>query len=100
MATLAPLITNFAGVEAKQIDYQIDGNSRSVFVDGMLDQALEGVGGGDPNAVMVLENAPHPASSRLALAKATRSHLHGFGIDWDETGGNNNGHFSPFSWSG
>jgi hypothetical protein len=24
--------------------------------------------------------------------------MHGFGIDWDETSGRNNGHFAPFSW--
>jgi hypothetical protein len=40
----------------------------------------------------------HPASARLALAKATASHLHAFGLDWDDTSGNNNGHFAPFNW--
>ena len=34
-----------------------------------------------------------------ALAKASRGHMHAFGIDWDDTGGKNNGHFAPFSWS-
>jgi hypothetical protein len=40
----------------------------------------------------------HPANARLALAKATGSHLHAFGLDWDDTSGNNNGHFAPFNW--
>ena len=35
----------------------------------------------------------------LALAKASRSHMHAFGIDWDDTSGRNNGHFAPFAWS-
>jgi hypothetical protein len=39
-----------------------------------------------------------PANSRLALAHATASHLHAFGLDWDDTSGNNNGHFAPFNW--
>jgi hypothetical protein len=40
----------------------------------------------------------HPANPRLALAKATRSHLHAFGIDWNDTSGQNNGHYAPFNW--
>jgi hypothetical protein len=24
--------------------------------------------------------------------------MHGFGIDWDDTSGRNNGHFAPFAW--
>jgi hypothetical protein len=42
----------------------------------------------------------HPANSRLALARATRSHLRAFGIDWDDESGKNNGHFAPFAWKG
>lgn len=45
------------------------------------------------------DNVGHPAASRLAQAKASRSHMHAFGIDWDDTAGGNNGHFAPFSWS-
>ena len=41
----------------------------------------------------------HPAATRLALAKASRGHMHAFGINWDDTTGKNNGHFAPFSWS-
>jgi hypothetical protein len=47
---------------------------------------------------MYLENVPHPISSRLALARATRSHLHAFGLDWDDDSGRNNAHFAPFDW--
>lgn len=36
----------------------------------------------------------------LALAHATDSHVHAFGIDWDNTSGTNNGHFAPFNWQG
>lgn len=49
---------------------------------------------------MYLDNAPHPANKRLALAKAVRSHLHAFGLDWDDASGRNNGHFAPFNWQG
>lgn len=98
MSALAPLIGNFAGVEAKPITYQKNGNTRSVSIPGILEQGCEGVAGGAANQPMYIDNAPHPANSRLALAKSTNSHLHAFGIDWDSSGGNN-AHFAPFSWS-
>ncbi|MEZ4679279.1 MAG: DUF1326 domain-containing protein [Caldilineaceae bacterium] len=99
MAALAPLIGNFAGVDSKPITYQKQGNTRSVSIPGMLEQACEAATGGDASQPMYLENTPHPANPQLALAKSTGSHLHGFGIDWDSSGGNN-AHFAPFSWSG
>ena len=99
MSALAPLIGTFAGVESKPITYMKQGNRRSVSIPGLLEQACEGVAGGDANQPMYIDNAPHPANSRLALAQSTGSHLHAFGIDWDSSGGNN-AHFAPFSWSG
>lgn len=38
--------------------------------------------------------------SRLALGRSMRSHLHVFGLNWDDTSGQNNGHFAPFNWQG
>ena len=67
---------------------------------GVLDIAVEGIPGAKQDEPIYLENVGHPAASRLALAKASRSHMHGFGLDWDETSGRNNGHFAPFSWKG
>ena len=99
MAALAPLIGTFLGAEARPIDFQKDGMRWSVSVPGMLDQAAEGVSGGrDPAEPMYLDNTPHPVNARLALAKAVRSHLHAFGLDWDDDSGQNNGHFAPFDW--
>jgi hypothetical protein len=65
----------------------------------MLEQSCEGVASvSDPTQPLYIDNTMHPANSRLALAKATGSHLHAFGLDWDDTSGNNNGHFAPFNW--
>lgn len=101
MAALAPLIGKFLGSETKAIHYKKDGMSRSVSISGVLDQAVEGVGSpakhGEP---LYLDNTMHPANARLALARAEASHLHAFGLDWDDTSGRNNGHFAPFNWQG
>ncbi|MBI3325495.1 MAG: DUF1326 domain-containing protein [Nitrospinae bacterium] len=101
MAPLAPLIGTFLGAEAKPIQYQKNGMSRSVSIPGVLEQAVEGVPGAvNPAEPMYIDNTLHPANARLALAHAVRSHLHVFGIDWDDSSGQNNGHFAPFNWRG
>ena len=64
----------------------------------MLDEALEGMLGANGAEPLYVDNVPHPVNSRLALAHATRSHVHAFGIDWDNTSGRNNAHFAPFDW--
>lgn len=98
MAPLAGLIGTFAGVESRPIRFEQDGLRRSASIPERLDQALEGVVGGNGSDPLYLDNVGHPVSARLALAKATRSHVHGFGIDWDDVSGGNNGHFAPFDW--
>ncbi len=99
MAALAPLIGRFGGAEAKPIKFEMSGMRRSVSIPDVLDIAIEGIAGAKPDEPIFFDNVGHPAASRLALAKASRSHMHGFGIDWDDTSGRNNGHFAPFAWS-
>ena len=100
MAGLSRLITNFLGVESKPIQFQGEGMQWSVSIPGVLDQAVEGVPSpvkeGEP---LYIDNTIHPVNPRLALAKAQRSHVSVFGLKWDDTSGNNNGHFAPFNWS-
>jgi len=101
MAALGPLVGTFLGAEAKPFHYQNQGMSRAVTIAGVLDEACEGVPSAiNPQEPLYIENTLHPSNSRLALAKATRSHLHAFGINWDDTSGSNNGHFAPFIWQG
>jgi hypothetical protein len=98
MAALGPLVGRFAGAEAKPIKLEGTGMKRSVSIPGVLDIAIEGIAGARQDEPIYLDNVGHPAASRLALAKATRGHMHAFGINWDDTSGRNNGHFAPFSW--
>jgi hypothetical protein len=100
MASLGGLISNFAGVESRPIHFLRNGLERSASIPGVLDQALEGTTGANGSEPMYVDNVPHPVSSRLALAHGTRSHVHAFGIDWDNTSGKNNGHFASFNWQG
>jgi hypothetical protein len=98
MAALGPLVGRFAGAEAKPIKVEGKGLQRSASIPDMLDIAIDGIPGAKQDEPIYFDNVGHPAASRLALAKASRSHMHAFGINWDDTSGRNNGHFAPFSW--
>ena len=101
MAALAPLVSQVAGVERRPITFEIDGLTRSVRAGELIDQACTGIASGiDPTKAISVDNTVHPVNSRLSLAKATRSSIHAFGIDWDDSTGTRNGHFAPFSWTG
>jgi hypothetical protein len=101
LAVLRPLITSFLGVEKKSIKFEKDGLRRSVSIQGVLDQAVEGIPSrtvqGEP---LVIDNSIHPVNKRVALARATRSILSAFGLNMNDTSGRNNGHFASFSWQG
>jgi hypothetical protein len=98
-AILTSVIGKFLGVESRPIQFTKNGLRRSVSIPSLLQESCEGVASaGNPSEPLYIDNTLHPANSRLALAKATDSHLHAFGLDWDDTSGNNNGHFAPFNW--
>ena len=100
MAPLSGLIGTFLGVERAPIRIERSGLSFAVTAGNLVDMAAEGQKGLDPGATepMFLENTGHPVSNRLALAHASKSHVHALGLAWDDPSGKNNGHFAPFNW--
>jgi hypothetical protein len=100
MAPLSGLIGKFLGAESASIRIDRSGLKFTVKAGTLLDMAAEGQRGIDPNTTepMFLDNTGHPVSTRLALAHASKSHLHALGLTWDDDSGKNNGHFSPFAW--
>lgn len=101
MEALAPLVGEFAGIEKRPITFEQSGMKYVVKAGELVEQSLEGVASMlDENEPMYIDNVGHPANSRLALATATNSAFHAFGIDWDDASGTRNGHFAPFSWNG
>ena len=100
MAPLSGLIGTFLGAEQAPIRIERDGKRFNVTAGKLVDMAGEGAMGIDPNGTepMYLENTGHPVSSRLALAHASKSHVHAFGLTWDDASGKNNGHYAPFNW--
>ncbi len=100
MAALAPLVGRVAGVEKRPISFESEGLKRAVKAGELIDQACEGVAGAKADEPISLDNTGHPVNSRLALAKAVRSKIRAFGIDWNDSSGTRNGHFAPFAWAG
>jgi hypothetical protein len=100
MAALGPLVGKVAGVEKRAIRFEMDGMQRFVTAGKLIDQACTGVPGARPDEPMYLDNVGHPVASKVALAKATKSRFHAFGIDWEDSSGTRNGHFAPFAWAG
>lgn len=101
MAMLAPLVGKVAGIERAPIEFSAHELSRAVRAGSFVDQACEGLQSMvKPGEPIVIDNVAHPVNTRLALAKATRSHMDAFGIRWDDATGTRNGHFASFAWSG
>jgi hypothetical protein len=94
------LVGDFRGVEVHPITFRMDGVSRSTVIPGVMEFAVQGVLSRNNNGEPIyIDNTSHPAGRRLALAKSTETHIHGFGLDLDMTGKGNNGHFAPFNWN-
>ena len=99
MALMAPLIGNFAGIERAPIAIERGAMGFSITAGDLLRHGAEGVASAaDPAETIVIDNTAHPANKRLHLARGTHSHLHAFGIDWDDAAGGHNGHYAPFDW--
>lgn len=100
MALVVPLIGKFVGVERRPIRFSAEGTRYAISAGELVDQACEGVmASAEAAEPMALVNTGHPVNARLALARATRSRFHAFGIDWEDASGARNGHFAPFRWS-
>ena len=100
MAALSGLVGKLLGVESAPIRFDRSGVKWSVKAGDLVDMAAQGAMVINPNETepLHLDNTGHPAANRLALAHASKSHVHALGLAWDDTGGRNNGQYAPFSW--
>ena len=94
------LVDDFRGVEFKPIEFNLDGLKRTTVIPDVVSFEIEGVLSrnrtGEP---LYIDNTAHPAGRRLALARAKRFRMHGFGLDVDFVGKGNNGHYARFAWA-
>ena len=98
MQALAPLVSENLGVERAAIEVGEEGLRHSVRIGDTIDFEIEdvvpfGVESGEPAR---LTGIFHPAGSELTIAKATRSRINAFGIEYEGKAGFSS---SRFSWA-
>jgi hypothetical protein len=98
MEALGPLVSENLGVERAPIEVREEGLRHSVRIGDAIDFEIEdvvpfGVESGEPARVTGIF---HPAGSELTIAKATRSHISAFGIEYEGKAGFST---SPFAWA-
>jgi len=100
MSVLSGLVTTFLGAQSAAIRFDRTGVKWTVKAPGYVDMAAEGLMGLNPESSepLHISNTGHPANDRLALCRATRSHVSALGLSWDDDTGKNNGHYAPFAW--
>ena len=96
MAALAPLVSENLGVERAPIEVREDGLRHSVRIGDAIDFEIEdvvpfGVQSGEPAR---LSGIFHPVGSELTIAKAARSRISAFGIEYEGKAGFSSSHFS------
>ena len=97
-AILTMVIGNFLGVESRPIQVQKNGLRRSVSFRNCWNRVAKAlpVPRIRPNRCTSTIRCTPPTPDSLS-PKRSPSHLHAFGLDWDDTS-QNNGHFAPFNW--
>jgi hypothetical protein len=98
MEALGPLVSENLGVERATIEVREDGLRHSVKIGDGIDFEIEdvvsfGVETGEPARVTGIF---HPAGSELTIAKATRSRINAFGIEYE---GKSAFSTSKFAWA-
>jgi hypothetical protein len=98
MEALGPLVGENLGVERASIDIHEEGLRHSVKIGDSIDFEIEdvvpfGVESGEPARLVGIF---HPAGSELTIAKATRSRINAFGIEYEGKAGFSR---SQFSWA-
>ncbi len=98
MAALGPLIGENLGVERAPIEVREEGLLHSIRIGDAVDFEIEdvvpfGVETGQPAK---LTGIFHPAGSELTVARATRSKINAFGIEYEGRAGFSSSHFA---WS-
>ena len=101
MEVASALVSNFAGIERAAIEIDERKMGFSLKAGSFLDNGADAVVAAfDPDQPLYIDNTAHPASKRLALARATHTKMNVFGIEMDNPDGGNNGHYAPFEWQG
>ncbi len=97
-AMLGPLVGELLGIETAPFEYVDGGYRHSVRIGDLVDIEVEDfVPEGAAEPIKLTGVIVHPANSTLTVARATRSRVNAFGLEFSNPG--KNGHSAPFSWA-
>ncbi len=99
MARVAPVIGELLGTVTAPISYSDDGHRHRVKVGDAVEIEIEDFVSprSQTGEVTRLTGLGHPVSSTLSVARATKSRVKAFGLEFSNEG--KNGHSAPFAWS-
>jgi len=97
MEALTPLMGEQLGLETAAIDYSNGGLTHRVRLGDFGEIETEDIVPEGMSEPTRLTGVGHPVSSTLTVARATKSQVNIFGIDFANEG--KNAHAAPFSWS-
>lgn len=101
MEAVGPLIGENLGAERAQIDFSSEGGVHKVRVGDAIDLQVEDIVpfGSESGKPAHLSNIFHPANTELDFAKATRTDIDAFGIEFSNSPGTS-GFSTTFAWAG
>ena len=99
-AALSGFVGNFLGMQPASIRFDRRGHTWSVRASETIEMSGTGILSASPHVAEPVHflYTGHPAADQLALARASDSHIHAFGLSWDDVSGNNNAQYAPFEW--
>jgi hypothetical protein len=100
MEALGPLLGESLGVERAPIEFRSEGTTHSLKVGDAIDMEVENIipFGSESGRPARLVDIFHPANTDVALARATRSRMSAFGMDFANEPGSS-GFSTTFSWA-
>ncbi len=97
MAGLAPLISEFVGIERLPVSVEHEGKSHHIVVGDALDFGLDMEVTPEGEPIQLSNIVIHPAGPTLSVAVAENVSNSMFGIDW--AGSGLSGFSNPFAWA-
>lgn len=85
-ALLKILVGSFLGVQQVPIAYAVEGETRIVKIDKIIDGALTPIKGKNQSGNVVIRNSEYWIAPDVTVARAERSRFRAFGRNWDLAG--------------
>jgi hypothetical protein len=80
------LVSSFLGVRTVPISYKVEGKTRIISVEKMIDGAVTPIQGKDPDKPVMIHNSGYWIGPDVMVSRADRSRMRAFGRNWNFAG--------------